>query len=84
MINKSSFAVLFYLCQRNGKLSEKMEYVPTIVCVGSIIGLLIGGRFGARIGGRNYIESNQLTVYKSKTHAEVSNLLIRSWRFLSV
>lgn len=54
----------------NGEIRPEIAHIPIVVFCGSLVGLMIGGRHGARIRGVSTISSNKLTVYTSSTEAE--------------
>ena len=54
----------------NGEIRPEIAHIPIVVFCGSLVGLMIGGRHGARIRGASTISSNKLTVYNSSTQAE--------------
>lgn len=53
-----------------GEIRPEVAHIPIVVFCGSLVGLMIGGRHGARIRGRATIENNKLTVYTSSHQAE--------------
>ncbi|EDO30469.1 predicted protein [Nematostella vectensis] len=56
----------------NNQLAEEVQDIPTIICVGSIFGFLLGGQYGVRIRADSFLRQNKLTVYKSAMHAQRS------------
>jgi len=61
---------LFQKDRITGTHDPRLYFVSQCVGAGSIAGFVIGGRIGAHVAGMEHVESNQLTVYKSKTHAQ--------------
>ena len=53
-----------------GEIRPEIAHIPVVVFCGSLVGMMIGGRYGARIRGASNITSNKLTVYTSSVQAE--------------
>lgn len=54
----------------HGEIRPEVAHIPIVVFCGSLVGLMIGGRHGARIRGTSTIASNKLTVYTSTVQAK--------------
>ena len=53
-----------------GEIRPEIAHIPVVVFCGSLVGMMVGGRYGARIRGASNISSNKLTVYTSSVQAE--------------
>lgn len=52
------------------EIRPEISHIPIVVFCGSLVGLMVGGRHGARIRGASNIASNKLTVYTTSVQAE--------------
>ncbi len=53
-----------------GEIRPEIAHIPIVVFCGSLVGMMVGGRYGTRIRGASNIASNKLTVYTSSVQAE--------------
>lgn len=54
----------------NNVINPEIAHLPVVVFCGSLVGMMVGGRYGVRIRGATSISNNQLTVYKNSVQAE--------------
>ena len=53
-----------------GEIRPEIAHIPVVVFCGSLVGMMVGGRYGTRIRGASNIASNQLTIYTSSAQAQ--------------
>ena len=53
-----------------GEIRPEVAHIPVVVFCGSLVGMMVGGRYGLRIRGASNIATNKLTVYTSSVQAQ--------------